>query len=290
LISQINEYFLFSILASACFGGAMVLTRLGLKEMSPMSGALVSIPTTTLLFWCAAPFMVEKMDWPSTALGIFAVVGLFYPVMVTLLNFEGTLRMGPTRAATISSTTPLFAITGAVLFLRESLTLIIFLGTLGVVAGVMMISWKNPDTRQTWSKISILLPLGAAFIRGGAQMLTKMGLKILPDPFLAGLIGYTASVAFLLLVFQLRFGLGNLAPNKKGAAWFMLVGITNGSAVLFLYSALKTANVITVAPIVATFPLFTLVFSLLFFRREIITRRTLAGVALTVGGVVLISV
>jgi len=268
----------------------MVLTRLGLKEMSPMSGALVSIPTTTLLFWCAAPFMVEKMDWPSTALGIFAVVGLFYPVMVTLLNFEGTLRMGPTRAATISSTTPLFAITGAVLFLRESLTLIIFLGTLGVVAGVMMISWKNPDTRQTWSKISILLPLGAAFIRGGAQMLTKMGLKILPDPFLAGLIGYTASVAFLLLVFQLRFGLGNLAPNKKGAAWFMLVGITNGSAVLFLYSALKTANVITVAPIVATFPLFTLVFSLLFFRREIITRRTLAGVALTVGGVVLISV
>ena len=70
----------------------------------------------------------------------------------------------------------------------------------------------------------------------------------------------------------------------------MLVGITNGSAVLFLYSALNTAKVISVAPIVATFPLFTLVFSLLFFRREIITRRTLAGIALTVGGVVLISV
>lgn len=285
-----NESFLFSGLASACFGGAMVLTRLGLREMPPMSGALVSIPTTTLLFWCAAPFMIEKVNWSSSALGIFAFVGLFYPVMVTLLNFEGTLRMGPTRAATISSTTPLFAITAAVLFLRESLTFIILFGTIGIVAGVMMISWKRSNSQQSWPIISILLPLGAALIRGGAQMLTKMGLKILPDPFLAGLIGYSVSVVFILLLFHFRFGLGNLTPNKKGAAWFMLVGITNGSAVLFLYSALNTAKVISVAPIVATFPLFTLVFSLLFFRREIITRRTLAGIALTVGGVVLISV
>ena len=53
--------------------------------------------------------------------------------------------------------------------------------------------------------------------------------------------------------------------------------------------ALKTGNVVTVAPIAATFPIFTLLFSLLFFRHENITLQTIGGVALVVGGVALVS-
>ena len=283
------DAFLFAGLASVCFGAALVLTKFGLQDMHPMAGALVSIPAATVLFWCFAPLMLEQTEWIFQAIGIFAVVGLFYPAMVTVLVYEANLRMGPTIAATISSITPLFAIIGALLFLNETLTPHILSGTVGIVAGLMLISRHRTNQRQTWPKVAVLFPLGAAFIRGGAQTLAKMGLEIQPTPYLAGLIGYTTSVFSILLVSHFRIGLGNMAFTRRGILWFMSVGAANGSAVLLLYLALKTGNVVTVAPIAATFPLFTLLFSLLFFRREKITLRTIGGVALVVGGVVLIS-
>ncbi len=283
------DSFLFAGLASVCFGVAIALTKFGLQDMHPMAGALVSIPTATVLFWCFAPMMLEKVDWVLPALGIFAVVGLFYPAMVTLLVYEANLRMGPTVAATISSITPLFAIIGAILFLKETLTPLIFLGTAGIVAGLMLISWNRTNHRQAWPKIAVLFPLGAAIIRGGAQTLAKMGLEMQPTPYVAGLIGYTTSVVSILLVSHIRFGLGHMAFTRRGIGWFMSVGIANGSAVLLLYMALKTGNVVTVAPLAATFPIFTLLFSLLFFRHENITFRTIGGVALVVGGVALVS-
>ena len=281
---------LFAALAAGCFGMAMVLMKFGLRDMHPMAGALISIPTTTVIFWCLAPFTLKSVDWTSPALVIFMIVGLFYPAMVTLLIYEANLRMGPTYTATISSVTPLFAIIGAILFLNESLTLLIFLGTFGIVSGLMIISWEKTSQRESWSKVIILLPLGGALIRGGAQMLTKMGLEMLPDPFLAGLIGYTTSVFSILLVYQIRFGLARFTFHRSSLKWFMLVGIANGSAVLFLYMALKTGKVVAVAPVAATFPLFTLFFSRLFFRQETITTRIVTGVALVVTGVIMVSI
>ena len=281
---------LYAGLAAGCFGIAMVLMKFGLEKMHPMAGALISIPTTTVIFWCLAPFTLGSVDWSSPALGIFVIVGFFYPAMVTLLIYEANLRLGPTYTATISSVTPLFAIIGAILFLDESLTLLILIGTLGIVAGLMMISWNRSHQQESWSKFIILLPLGGAFIRGGAQMLTKMGLEILPAPFLAGLIGYTTSVFSILLIYHIRFGLGRFTFDVSSLKWFMLVGVANGSAVLFLYMALKTGKVVAVAPVVATFPLFTLLFSRLFFRHEKVAARIVAGVVLVVSGVVLVCI
>jgi uncharacterized membrane protein len=197
--------------------------------------------------------------------------------------------MGPTIAATASSITPLFAITGAILFLNETITLPILLGTTGIVTGLLLISWNRTDRPQAWPKIALLFPLGAALIRGGAQTLAKMGLEIQPTPYMAGLIGYTTSVFSILLAFHIRIGIDNMAFTRKGILWFMSVGIANGSAVLLLYMALKTGRVVTVAPIAATFPIFTLLFSLLFFKYENLSLQTIDGVTRVVGGVVLIS-
>ena len=121
-------------------------------------------------------------------------------------------------------------------------------------------------------------------------MLTKLGLEMLPNPFLAGLIGYTTSVFSTLLVSHIRFGLGRFTFRRSSLKWFMLVGIANGSAVLFLYMALKTGRVVDVAPVAATFPLFTLLFSRLLTLHEIITTRIVAGIVLVVCGVAVVSI
>jgi hypothetical protein len=41
------------------FGAGFVLTQFGLRWMLPWLGVAISIPTSTLLFWCLAPFFVD---------------------------------------------------------------------------------------------------------------------------------------------------------------------------------------------------------------------------------------
>ena len=69
---------------------------------------------------------------------------------------------------------------------------------------------------------------------------------------------------------------------------FMLVGVCNAAAVMLMYAALARGAVGVVAPLVATYPLFTLGLSALMLREDRIHARLVGGVAVTVAGVVLV--
>src|SRR5258708_12822123 len=93
-------------LASAFLGTAVVLANVGLRHLDPARGALVSIPSTTLLLWLLAPLLYRGEGWNATALAIFAVVGLIFPAVVTPLNFPSNPITRPPHAATMPTPTP----------------------------------------------------------------------------------------------------------------------------------------------------------------------------------------
>src|SRR5438034_489756 len=126
-----------ALVASAFLGTAVVIANLGLRYLDPARGALVSIPSTTLFFWLLALFLFRGEGWNATAFATFAVVGLIFPALVTFLNFASNRLTGPTVAGTISSTTPLFAVLGALLFLGEPLSPAAAAGTAAIVLGVV---------------------------------------------------------------------------------------------------------------------------------------------------------
>jgi uncharacterized membrane protein len=68
----------------------------------------------------------------------------------------------------------------------------------------------------------------------------------------------------------------------------MAAGVLNGSALLLLYHALHVGRVSVVAPLVALYPIFTLLYSALFLRAEVLTRRLVFGAMLAVAGVVVL--
>ena len=279
---------LFALLAAACFGAAMVVVKFGLEHMDSTAGAMVSIPTATLLFWALAPLKVNWSDFASPAIAVFAAVGLFFPALVTLLIFEANQRMGPTVSAAVSATAPFFAVAGAILFLDERLTGPIVAGIIAIVGGVVALTWAGNQQRRQWPKTALLFPLAAAVVRGSAQAGAKFGLAILPVPFTAGLVGYTVSTLTVALALAFRYGVRGLQMRRRGIKWFMLAGVFNGTAVLSLYVALNSGRVVLVSPIAATFPLFALVFSLLLLRRERLGRRVGMGVILVVAGAALL--
>ena len=277
-----------ALLASAFLGTAVVIANVGLRYLDPARGALVSIPSTTLLYCILALFLFRGEGWNATAFTIFVVVGLIFPALVTFLNFASNRLTGPTVAGTISSTTPLFAVLGAILFLGEPLSPAAAAGTAAIVLGVVALTARGAGPRS-WAAWVILLPLAGAAIRGGAQAAVKGGLVLWPDPFIAALVGYCVSSVTVFAANRAFVPRTNTAIDRRGIFWFIAVGICNGLGVLAMYAALNRGQVSVVSPLVATYPLFTLLLSALFLREEKFGVRVLLGVALTVAGVVVLA-
>ncbi|HSE02022.1 MAG TPA: DMT family transporter [Burkholderiales bacterium] len=273
--------------SAALFGAALVTTHSGLKYLDASAGARVSIPAATLLFWLLAPF-VDLAGWQATAIGIFALVGLFFPAAVTLLTFESNRRLGPTVTGAVGSTAPLFAVLGAALFLDETLGLRELSATSLIVLGTVLLSRPHGADAGEWKAGTLWLPWSAAALRALAQILSKAGLTLWPNPFAAALVGYTLSSAAVWAA-----TLGHRTKRKsdrRGTAWFAATGVLNGVAVLCLYRALNTGTVILVSPIVATYPLFTLLLSALVLREEHMSGMLIGGVTLIVTGVIVLLV
>lgn len=269
--------------SAACFGSALVVTQFGLRHAAPIAGATVSV-TFTLLAWCAlAPLLLDVGGWHLGAVALFALVGLFYPAIVTLLTYESNRQLGPTLTGAVSCTAPLFAVVTAVSFLGERLSAPVAIGGAVVIAGLMLLTTRAPlRTAPGWR---LLLPVSGAALRGIAQALTKLGFVLWPNPFAAAFVGYTTSAAIMWGATAARSGPGARRLTRTGVLWFVAVGTLNGGAVLLMYYALNIGTVSVVSPIVATYPLFTMLFSALFLKTETLGARAIAGVVLAVAGV-----
>ena len=282
------QTFTLALLAAALYGTGLVTTHYGLRHMESLAGARVSIPSAALLFWLLSPFQVDWSGWVAPAAALFAVVGLFYPAAVTLLTFVGNRRLGPTVAGTIGSTTPLFAVLGAALFLGEAPGVRELAATAIIVLGTMALSRPAAGPLPEAARGALWMPWSGALLRALAQLLSKAGLALWPVPFAAALVGYSVSAVIVSTAGWRLPGKTGAAFPRRGVAWFVITGVLNGAAVLAMYYALTTGPVQVVAPVVATYPLFTLALSALLLRHERLTVRLVGGVTLTVAGVVIL--
>src|SRR5690242_21364137 len=164
-----------ALLSSTFLGTAVVLANVGLRYLHPARGALVSIPSTTVLFWMLAPLLLRIQGWNPTGFAIFLAVGLVFPGVVTLLNFASNRITGPTIAGTVSSTTPLFAVLLAIGFLGEPLTVTVAAGTGAIVLGVIAFTARGGARSRTWAAWAILLRVAGRGARGGALVDVKNG-------------------------------------------------------------------------------------------------------------------
>jgi drug/metabolite transporter (DMT)-like permease len=269
------------VLSSLCFGMALITGRVGLRALDARSGAAISIPTATLLFVIAAPFSLHTGGFDARAVVVFAVVGVFFPAVVTLLTFRSNELLGPTVTSAVSGTAPFFALLAAALFLGEHVPAQAAVSAAGIVLGVTMLSWNRNAVHKEFSARALAWPIAGALVRGLAQAGAKAGLTLWPNPFAAGLIGYLVSSATVAGTNHFR-GSRSRRASRASVAWFVVTGVLNGSAVLLMYVALSIAPVWTVAPIVASYPLVTAILGAAVLHDEKMTPQSVAGAALTV--------
>ncbi len=127
-------------------------------------------------------------------------------------------------------------------------------------------------------------------MRGVTQPAIKWGLVYWAEPFAAVTIGYVISALLILSIatIQQRNKQGSFRLERchpTGRNWFVIVGLTNGVAALLTYTALEKGEVSIVSPLIATYPLVTLILSLFVLRNVVWNIQLVVGVIATVLGV-----
>ncbi len=229
---------------------------------------------------------MAKADFGAGAL--FAGIGLFFPAAVTLLNFQSNRLMGANIAGAVAGLAPVFAVVLALALLGERPRPAQWLALAAIVGGVMLMNRRRQRSFPASSLWMLALPLAAAAIRGGIQPVIKLGLQHWASPIAAAAIGYSISSVVLIAAALVHNGGWPHRFDRRGAAWFAAVGICNGMAVLATYAALGYGAVALVSPLIACYPLVTVLLGHVLLKDEPLSAQMLIAVAAMVAGVIVL--
>ncbi len=232
---------------------------------------------------------------PLAALPWVAAFGLVQFAVGRSSAYSGLGIIGAPRMALFISTQVPFAALFAVAFFGESLNPTVAAGTVAVIAGLLLASgdsltqgWRT-DRRYLFGCLASLVS-GAA--TGASTVLAKQTVGVYDAPLAIASLGMLA--AMIVVVPAVGF-MAVRDPAVRTFDWrhLGLAGLSGTSTTVSIVAqifAVQRADVVVVAPILATFPLWTLLLSHLFIARlEQITLRLTAGAVVTVVGVIVVA-
>ena len=172
---------------------------------------------------------------------------------------------------------------------------LVAVGTLGVMIGLLLAS--GDSFTQGWSTdrrnlIGYSAGLMAGAATGASTVLAKQAVSVYDSPLAITTIGMLAAT---LIVVPAVGIVAARNPAVREFEWkFMgfvaLSGLSTTVSIVTQIFAVQRADVVIVAPILATFPLWTLLLSHLFISRlEQITMRLTIGTFITVAGVIAVA-
>jgi DME family drug/metabolite transporter len=273
-----------ALITSIFYASALVSARAGMRYSTPTTVTLVSILIQNLLLWSAIFVTGGMHPVPLIGILLFTVVGIFQ-LGVRLLAYTGVEKIGASRSSALQSVSPLISAAIAVAILGEPTTPLIVLGTCLVVAGIVLISWKPERQLADFRRWHLLLPIGAAFLTGINHPIRRYVLTMADEPlFFSALMGSVSLVGFLIYFAASRRS-QRLVWNRKAIGPFLATGVCETMSILMIITAISMGRVVIVAPIAASYPVWSLIESAIFLRDvEPINGKIIMGIVSVVAG------
>jgi DME family drug/metabolite transporter len=278
-----------ALLASISFALFAVYGWLGLRHSTPLTATVVSLAARTIALGTAVVLFGGVPGFANKALVVFIILGLMQTV-ISLLTFMGLQKIGTSRSQPLRNSYPLWSTVIAIALMGERASAAVLLGTLLVVAGVVIISWKPEVAPPSYRWWHVVYSMVAGFLAGVAFPLRRYGLTITNEPvffsFVVAIVSLLGAVPYTLWTGGER----KLIWHRRAVIDFFLSGFFEALGALLTLIALTTGRVVIVSPIVATTPLFSLMISLIFLRgKERITTVTVLGTMAVVVGTIAIT-
>lgn len=279
----------FGLLTSLCFAIASLLAQRGYALGPAPWGAWITIAGNCALL-LAAHFLLysETRLWSADNL-IFIAVGLLVPGVTRVLSFRGIRALGSSITSTIVNTTPMFSTLLAIALLGERPGGIVLLGVIVTVAGLVTVSWSGG--RAAYRRGELVYPFLCALIFSLKDVTVRWALGSGDgQPIFSAAIAALTSTAQIFLIIRYVQGEKFTLPPAPIAKWFVWSGMFTGGSFLFMYLALSMERVTIVAPLINSYAVFVLLLTPVLARQiESVTPRKIAGAALVVAGIFLVS-
>lgn len=274
--------------AAVCFAASSIFIKKGLEHSDTNTGVMVSLTVNVLVLWLVLVFTTPLSLLLNTTIFIFVIAGFLAPGIARMLRFESLDKIGVSRTAPITATTPLYSTALAVIFLGEKLTLPIALGMLLIIFGTIIISKSGK-----LNKGDLVFALLASLLAGISTPIRKYGLTLFDYPIIVAAVTATTAftVAFAYISATGNFKkIRNVDIKNNGTRMFAASGMLTSLAFILNFSALSKGNVVTVAPLLQTMPLFSLVFAHIFLTNaEQVTLKIWIGTLIVISGVLVLT-
>ena len=283
-----------SLLSALSLGSGAVSGRAGMQGVHPIAviGIALVVGFAGVGIAALALYPSDLFEVPLSALLWIVVFGVAQFVIGRSSAYTGLSIIGASRVALFISTQVPFAAFFAIAFAGESLGPLVAVGTLAVMLGLLLASgdsltqgWRT-DRRYLIGYIAGLVS-GAA--TGGSTVLAKQAVSVYNSPLTITALGMLAAM-FLVVPVVSVIAARNPAVRSfdwKSMSFVGLSGLSTTVSIVAQVFAVQRADVVIVAPILATFPLWTLMLSHIFISRlEQITLRLTIGTIVTVVGVI----
>lgn len=278
-----------ALFASVSFALFAVYGWLGLRYSTPLTATIVSLAARTATLGAAVVLTGGIPRYAQLALMVFVFLGVLQSA-ISWLTFIGLQKVGTSRSQPLRNSYPLWSAAIAIAFMDERAGLAVLGGTLLVVVGVVLISWKPETAPSSYRWWHVLYSLAAGFLAGVAFPLRRYGLTITNEPvFFSAVIAIVSLLGVVPFTFRRRAD-KRLVWHPSGMMYFFWSGFFEALGALLTLVALTTGQVVIVSPIVATTPLFSLIISLIFLRgKEQVTGKTILGTTAVVVGTIAIA-
>jgi len=278
-----------ALLASLSFALFAVYGWLGLRHSTPLTATLVSLAARTITLGTAVILFGGVPGFATMALVVFIILGLMQTV-ISLLTFIGLQKIGTSRSQPLRNSYPLWSAVIAIALMGERAGVAVLLGTLLVVVGAVMISWKPEAAPPSYRWWHVVYSLAAGLLAGVSFPLRRYGLTISNEPvffsFVVAIVSLIGAIPYTLRTSGER----KLIWQRRAVIDFFLSGFFEALGALLTLIALTAGRVVIVSPIVATTPLFSLLISQIFLRgKERITTITILGTIAVVAGTIAIA-
>lgn len=298
----------FAAAATVLYAAAGIVSRRGVRGVTPLAGLLLSLPVGFAVTVVAASRSLP----PALAAGpvlLLLASGLFAPGLGRILNILGIRRLGTSLHVPLrASVHPTLAVVGGVVLFGEALTAGRLLGVLAIIAGMWTL-WLRSEASplpalggataggvvarppRTRVGAAILLPVTAGLSYGTADLIRNHALHSFDYPEFGAMLASLTGLLLWMPVAAANPVLRSQVRRGAGKRWFVLHGLLSATAVISLMQALSVGEVSVVSPILASQPLVVLLMSRIILREEeAVTRTVVVGSLAVVTGVLLIVV
>jgi len=281
---------IFALCAAIAYASSFILSKRGLRHSTPITITFVSLLMQTIvLFIVVFAFTGIPATTPFVYF-LFIVAGVLQMV-VRQLTYIGIEKIGAARSGPIRASVPLWSAAVAIFFLGERITLPIALGTLLVVGGILLISWRTDETVKDFRPWYVIAPLLAAILGGVVYPLRRYALKFSNDPIYFGAVVGVVGLLCTMIFLALPSTKDKLVWHRQSIGYFIVGGSLESLGLLLVLYALSFGPVVMVTPLTATLPFWVVIGSKLFLRDvEIITPRIVGGAILVVAGTMAITI